>query len=332
MSIRKGIIVILSIIFLTSCWFSPQNKTRYLVAFNPAPDIHLFDVNDCTIENITENMFTSQYSATLSDFSSDGHYVLFNVDTMCMGTYGLHWDPSNSLYCYDVQMRTIDRLTDTMYRKESARFSPDNEKIVFMCSSNIFIMNKDGSDYHDLCPTIQHEFWPSFSADGQYVYYVRLKNQEFNICRNTLDGFNEEVLSNDNFQNTSYCVNEDESMLYYDGTGIVGKNLNDGTLVQLTPVNVFGNYYGKPKLSPGDSLLAYRHNYNQGNHACIMNTDGSNKQEISEAYDFEFSLDGKYLFCQWFEGIARYDISTGILDTLYQDSINSIYMEVAIAR
>ena len=43
MSIRKAIVLVVSIIFLTSCWFSPQDKTRYLVAFNPSPDIHLLD-------------------------------------------------------------------------------------------------------------------------------------------------------------------------------------------------------------------------------------------------------------------------------------------------
>lgn len=325
-------VLLASIIFLTSCWFLPQNKTRYLVAFNPSPDIHILDVSDGTVENITENMFTSQYSATLDDISNDGRYIIFHVDTIYTSTYGPTWDPSNNFYVYDVQKETINQLTDTLFRKTDAEFSPDCEKIVFMQKSDVYLMNKDGSDYHDLCSADQLEFWPSFSADGQYVYYVSSNGEQSNICRNTLDGLNEEVLNDSNFQNTSYCVNEDGSILYYDGTVITAKDLNDGISTHLTPVNVFGDYYGKPKLSPGDSLLAYIHNYDFKKRACIMNVDGSNKKEICEAYDFNFSPDGKYLFCQWDEGIARYDIAAGILDTLYLGSINSVYMEVSIIR
>lgn len=324
--------LIFSFILLSSCWFLPQDKTRYLVAFNPSPDIHLLDVNDGTIKNITENMFASQYSATLDDFSNDGRSIIFHVDTIHTSTYGQTWNPNNNLYIYDVQNETINQLTDTLYRKINAKYSPNDDKIVFMQNSDVYLMDHDGSDYHDLCLTDQLEFRPSFSADGQYVYYVISNGEQSNICRNTLDGLNEEVLSDSNTQNTKYCVNEDESILYYDGTVIIANDLNDGTSTHLTPVNVFGDYYGKPKLSPGDSLLAYAHNYNFKTRACIMNADGSDKKEICEAYDFNFSPDGKYLFCQWREGIARYDISTGILDTLYQNSINSSYMEVAISR
>ena len=332
MSIRKATILVVSIIFLTSCWFSPQDKTRYLVAFNPSPDIHLLDVNDGTIKNITENMFASQYSATLDDFSNDGRYIIFHVDTIYTSIYGPTWAPNNNLYIYDVQNETINQLTDTLYRKIDAKYSPNDNKIVFMQKSDVHLMNNDGSDYHGLCSADQLEFWPVFSDDGNSIYYVRIKNQLVNICRNTLDGLNEEVLSDSNFQHTNFCVNSDESILYYDGGSIMAKDLNTGNINYLTPNSIMWDNYREPKLSPGDSLLAYTHDHDFKPYACLMNVDGSDKKEICEAYDFNFSADGRYLFCQWFEGISRYDISTGILDTLYQASINSTYMEVGIVR
>jgi Tol biopolymer transport system component len=331
MSTRKACVLLVLAIFLTSCWFFPQNKTRYLIAYNPFPDILLMDVNDGTIKNITENMFKSEYQATLDDFSNDGRYIIFHVDTIYTGNYGPTWAPNNNFYVYDVQNEIINQITDTLYRKTDAKYSPDDQKIVFMQKCEIYLMNYDGSNYHDISTADQLEFWPVFSADGQKIYYVSSNGEQSNICRNTLDGLNEEVLSDSNYQQTSFCVNADESILYYDSKGIVAKNLNDGTTAQLTPITTFGDFYSDPKLSPGDTLLAYQHSNFIGK-VCLMNVDGSNKIEICEAYDYEFSPDGKYLFCQWNQGIARYNISAGILDTLYQGPINSVFMEVAIAN
>ncbi|MDZ7820967.1 MAG: DPP IV N-terminal domain-containing protein [Candidatus Marinimicrobia bacterium] len=186
MSIRKSTVLLISIIFLTSCWFLPQDKTRYLVAYNPFPDILLMDVSDGSIINITENMFTSEYQATLDDFSKDGRYIIFHVDTMHTSSYGPTWAPNNNFYVYDVQKETINQLTDTLYRKTDAKYSPDGEKIVFMQKSDVYLMNNDGSDYHDLSTADQLEFWPVFSADGNSLYYIRLKDQLAKICRNTL--------------------------------------------------------------------------------------------------------------------------------------------------
>ena len=334
MSIRKGIIAILSIIFLTSCWFSPQDKTRYLVAFDREPDIYLLNVSDGGIRNITESFFPVDYRAELCSFSHDDRYLLFSVDTFHT-TYPHQHRHEADLYCYDLLTGDIDQLTHSDFENISAEFSPDDEQIVLMSSYDyryhIFLMDRDGSNFHDLQNSIQYEYCPKFSPDGQYVYYIRYEDFLFNVCRNTLDGQNEELLTFNTDHNKDYCISSDGNILYYDGMGIVRKDLNDGSTVQLTPRDSLNFYYSTPKLSPGGQLLAYRYKIGSDYYACLMDTCGNQKQEVCEAYDFAFSPDGKYLFCYGYEDIVRYNISSGTLDILYSDSLY-YFSGIAVTR
>lgn len=325
--------ILIVVMLLTSCWEKPENQPHYLVAFDHYRDICLLDVNDGIIENITESFFTLPYWTYVSDFSDDGRYLLFTKDTMTMGEEEYMCSEINDIYCYDVQTGEIEQLTNNDTWETIPKFSPDGEMITFMGMSNgkwnVFIMNKDGSDYRNLVDADRWEYRPRFSADGQYLYYKIRQNDQVDICRNTPDGLNEVNLTNDAYEEGSFDISDDGNILYYSGSSIRRKDLNGELQVQLTPTGTISSSYYWPKLSPDGSLLSYVH-ASDWMYACLMNENGSDKIQLGKAFDSEFSPDGKYLFYLWPDGIYRYDISSGITDTLHQMMSNSLNLEVTI--
>ena len=342
---RKLLIVCLLIILtlLSACWFlpKPEKEPNYLVAFDHYSGIGLLNVNDNSLIDIADLNFEQPYWTFVGDFSDDGQYLLFTKDTLILSGEDLMSFDGYDIYCYDVSNDSLAQLTDNDVYEKYPRFSPSGEQVVFMAMNNgnwdIFLVNRDGSDRHPLMVTEGWEYDPRFSADGQYIYYKINRNDQYDICRNTLDGLNEANLTNDTFEEGSFVVTQDGNTLYYNGyennenADIRKRDLNGGLHTQLTDSGTNTLNYFWPKLSPGEDLVSYIYTSDWMS-AYLMNSDGSDPIKIGRAYDCECSTDGEYLFYLNDYGVLRYEIDTGIIDTLRRTESGGLKLEVAMIK
>jgi TolB protein len=74
-----------------------------------------------------------------------------------------------------------------------ASFSPDGTQILhrrILGGSQIFVMNADGSDDHNLSGKANVDGWPAWSPDGKRIAFVRQVNGVFRIFVMNRDGAN----------------------------------------------------------------------------------------------------------------------------------------------
>jgi Tol biopolymer transport system component len=104
-------------------------------------------------------------------FSPDGRTVLFSVFV----DYHFHWE------VFSMRANGSNPVNLTMSpnaRDESARFSPNGKRIVFMKDAQIASMRADGSDQRVLTPappdgSFRWNAAPDFSPDGRWIVFDR---------------------------------------------------------------------------------------------------------------------------------------------------------------
>jgi Tol biopolymer transport system component len=126
--------------------------------------------------------FPAISNANHPSMSPDNHTIIFSSDynTQYDGLGGswLDHDYLYHIYSYNLSTRVRTQLTDGYADKEPT-FSPDGSKIAFARSSNLCVMNSDGSDLRQLTTSDYNSnataidgFSPTFSPDGTMIAYV----------------------------------------------------------------------------------------------------------------------------------------------------------------
>ena len=82
----------------------------------------------------------------------------------------------DGIFLFDLATGQLTRLTDTPYPAFDADWSPDGSRLVFRAepdgNSEIFVMNADGTDAHDLTHDPAADFAPAWSPDGGLIAFA----------------------------------------------------------------------------------------------------------------------------------------------------------------
>lgn len=168
--------------------FSPDNKKLlYLAYVKERPRVHLKDLR-------------SGYDQVLGHFKGMTFAPRFspsgNEAAMSAATKG-----SSDIFLIDLNSKKTKQLTHGPYINTSPYFSPDGEKIAFVSDrtginhTQLYIMNKDGSDQQRISFGEGRYFEPAWSPRGDFIAFTKLYKGTFYIGVMRPDGSGERMLT-----------------------------------------------------------------------------------------------------------------------------------------
>lgn len=150
-------------------------RQKFRLYWSPINSEIVFTENDNisgTYENIyrinTDNglldtLATGYELPLVSDWSKDGHYILFG---------GNHAD----VFKINLLSKQITQLTNAFMRDENARFSSDGRKILFESGREskiqVYLMNSDGTSQKKVSKYVNGSAFPQWSPDGTSISYI----------------------------------------------------------------------------------------------------------------------------------------------------------------
>lgn len=152
----------------------------------PKPDRNLLkivEVNTGKQQTISDIIIRGQTSPLFS-WSPNAQLLAFASEK----------DKSKHIYVFSLATKDIQRLTDAGNNSEPS-WSPDGRRIAFTSEregkSDIYVMNANGTDQRRVTNALRLNRFPSWSANGNFVYFASQSND------------------NDNFLQDIYLINSD---------------------------------------------------------------------------------------------------------------------------
>ncbi|MCJ7550614.1 MAG: DPP IV N-terminal domain-containing protein, partial [Anaerolineae bacterium] len=149
------------------------------IAFCAERDGNL-DVYVINTDGSGEQRLTSHESDDCApDWSPDGRGIAF--ESSRDGNREIYIVPVPPVTGGSVDDTVVQRLTDNDVNDYAPAWSPDGTRIAFYSSRgkayNIYVMNADGSDEHQLTSdNTSNEWWPSWSPDGSQIAYCKMQD------------------------------------------------------------------------------------------------------------------------------------------------------------
>ncbi len=225
-----------------------------------------------------------------SEVSPDGLYLYFVSDR----------DGSNyELYRTDIDgFSNTLRLTNSAGNKLYPSLSADGSKIVFQHgdyngSTEIYVINSDGSNLLQLTNNSVYDGYPNFSPDGQKIVFAAWDNEQYpEIFTMDADGNNRLQITNQSgaYWQSAPKYNPAGDKIYFQAgynadDHLVMMDLDGTNWVDITPLNSFGTAEANLHFSPDGSKIIFLTTeyvgYNNGSDLVIANADGSNWSRIS---------------------------------------------------
>lgn len=225
-----------------------------------------------------------------SEVSPDGLYLYFVSDR----------DGSNyELYRTDIDgFSNTLRLTNSSGNKLYPSLSADGSKIVFQHgdyngSTEIYVINSDGSNLLQLTNNSVYDGYPNFSPDGQKIVFAAWDNEQYpEIFTMDADGNNRLQITNQSgaYWQSAPKYNPAGDKIYFQAgynadDHLVMMDLDGTNWVDITPLNSFGTAEANLHFSPDGSKIIFLTTeyvgYNNGSDLVIANADGSNWSRIS---------------------------------------------------
>lgn len=225
-----------------------------------------------------------------SEVSPDGLYLYFVSDR----------DGSNyELYRTDIDgFSNTLRLTNSAGNKLYPSLSPDGSKIAFQHgdyngSTEIYVINNDGSNLLQLTNNSVYDGYPNFSPDGQKIVFAAWDSEQYPEI------FTMDANGNNRLQITNQSGADWQSAPKYNPAGdkiyfqagynaddhLVMMDLDGTNWVDITPANSFGIAEGNLHFSPDGSKIIFLTTeyvgYNNGSDLIIADADGSNWDQIT---------------------------------------------------
>jgi TolB protein len=225
-----------------------------------------------------------------SAISPDGLYLYFVSDR----------DGANyELYRTDVDgFSNTLRLTNSAGNKLYPSLNPDGSKIVFQHgdydgSTEIYVINNDGSNLVQLTNNSVWDGSPYFSPDGQKIVFSAWDNEQYpEIFTMDADGSNRLQITNEsgaNWQSAPKFNPAGDKIYFQEGYNaddhLVMMDLNGSNWVDITPPNSFGIAEANLHFSPDGLKMIFLTTeyvgYNNGSDLIIADLDGSNWNQIT---------------------------------------------------
>ncbi len=229
--------------------------------------------------------------------SPNGNYLYFSSDR----------DGAN----YEIYRTDIDghsnplRLTNSSGNKVHLSISPDGSRIVFQhgdytASSEIYIMNADGSGLLQLTSNSVWDGTPDFSPNGQHIVFSAWDDSNYpEIFTMELDGSNRTQLTNQAGADWQYdpIYNPAGNKIYFSqgfnaDNHYVMMDLDGSNWVNITEPNVFGTAEANLQFNEDGSKIIFFTSewkgYNNGGDLVVANADGSNWDRITNSEPAEY--------------------------------------------
>jgi Tol biopolymer transport system component len=159
------------------------------------------------------------------------------------------------IYQSNIDGSNIHRFTSNTFEEWGPKYSPDGSRVVFFSgptgsSSEIFIINDDGTNQVQLTNNTRYDGNPSFSPDNDKIIF-------------------------DGWDDTDY---PEIFIMNIDGSG----------RAQIT--NEPGAYHQHvPQFHPSGNKIYYLQGFNADNHIMMMNTNGTDRVDITPANEFGYN-------------------------------------------
>jgi TolB protein len=271
--------------------------------------------------------------------SPDGQHLYFSSDRN--GAYYEFYKSDLDGYSNLVQ------LTNSGGNKFAPSFSPDGSKIVFQqgdygSSSEIYVMNIDGSNLTQLTSNTVYDGSPCFSPDGQKIVFSAWDNETYpEIFTMDADGSNRAQITNLGgayWQSTPKYNPAGNKIYFMAGFNaddhIVMMDLDGSNWVDITPPGyVFGYMEANLSFSPDGSKIIFftseYHGYGNGGDQIIANADGSDWKRITNSapgeyfYQAGFHPSNSKLYISYFTSGGKISVNEMNLDGTNMREISS---------
>ena len=154
------------------------------------------------------------------NWSPDSRYLIFNSTRANTARVMKHEFEDFDLYEADVVTGSIRRITNNLLTDTYASFSPDGKKIasrrvIDQENSEVFVMNRDGSNGINITSNDAFDAWPAWSPDGKYLLFSSDRSGSINLYRMKPDGTEVTNLTNNAFYNSRANWSRDGSKIVF---------------------------------------------------------------------------------------------------------------------
>ncbi|HSR17607.1 MAG TPA: hypothetical protein VLM39_05890 [Ignavibacteriaceae bacterium] len=179
------------------CNIDGSNKTKltntqmqkFGLHWSPVNPEIVFTENDNVLGSY-ENIYRMQVNSGILDTLATGYEIPQVCDWSKDGNFILFGTVYSDLYKINLMTKQITELAYS----QSASFSPDGQKILFQSSSQVYMMNADGSNQHKVSKYPNTCMYPEWSPEGTSISYITANDTLSKIVIADLNGNNERLL------------------------------------------------------------------------------------------------------------------------------------------
>lgn len=208
-------------VVITRYLYKPDDSEGF-TRFNDNRRVHIFvvDVASAQIKQLT----TGDHYEHSIDWSPTGDEILFISNREPNEDQFFNYD----IFTLKVSDGTMKRLTATESAEYRPRWSPDGKTIVYQATkrgltdlettmedTHVWLMNADGSNRRELTSMIDNrQGAPSWSADGNSVYFTVLERGNVRLYRMPIAGGQPEVVVNEGGSVGAWSVANNNAIAY----------------------------------------------------------------------------------------------------------------------
>jgi Tol biopolymer transport system component len=167
--------------------FSPDGKQIAFVSERDGNlELYAIAPDGSGLRRLTDNFALDDHPA----FSPDGKHIAFSSTRQPAAAPGQAW---NAIYVMKADGTMVKRLSPVDAADYSPTWSPRGDLIAFASGSgragdtDLSVMHPDGSGRRLV---VKNGGWPSFSADGQSLFFHSQRQDKWGVWRANLDGSN----------------------------------------------------------------------------------------------------------------------------------------------